>query len=69
MNKKKNISEVNNFKTIDMITKVFAIFVSIVLGTIFLCACIYMLKMIDEAQNESKDYKESAVQNINLVNM
>jgi len=68
---KKN-KEKKDFSKIDYITKNFLIVSCVVLGSIFLAACAYLLMLIGDAQNE-KQYVNSnndkTVQNMNLVSM
>ena len=67
--KKSEISENKNIKTIDTITKIVSITISVILGSIFLGACVYLLTMINDSQTETKPTNNATVQNINLVNM
>ena len=61
-----------DFSRIDYITKNFLIVSCVVLGSIFLAACAYLITLIGDAQNE-KQYDNSnndkTVQNMNLVSM
>lgn len=54
---------------VDKITRIFTISVSVILGSIFLAACVYLLKMIQEEQQTNKITANYEVQSVNLVNM
>ena len=69
MTEKNEVKEIKDFKKIDKITRTVTIAISVILGSIFLSACIYMLSMINEEQNASTSNNSNAVQNMNLVNM
>lgn len=66
---KSNKKKTQDFKTIDKITKIFTICISVILGAIFLGACAYMLKLISESDNVSCASNKSEIQNMSLVNM
>lgn len=66
-NTKDNKKE-NTLKKIDKITKIFTIVVCVLLGSIFLAACAYMVKMINEEQSGTVS-NTNVPQNLSLVNM
>ena len=58
----------NDFNKIDNATKIITIVISVILGSIFLGACAYMLVLINEPQtNEINNI--NTPQNVNLVKM
>lgn len=64
------VEEKKDFKKIDKITRNFVIVSSVILGSIFLAACTYMLVLINNAKQESATQKNTeTVQNMNLVSM
>jgi len=64
------VEEKKDFKKIDKITRNFVIVSSVILGSIFLAACAYMLVLINDAKQESATQKNTeTVQNMNLVSM
>jgi len=69
MAEKKVAKEIKDFKKVDKITRNVTIVVSVILGSIFLSACIYLLSMINEEQKANNGNNSNTVQNINLVNM
>ena len=68
MTEMKEVKEVKDFKKIDKITRIVTITVSVILGSIFLGACVYMLHMINEPQDQNSS-NTNTIQNMNLVNM
>jgi len=64
------VEEKKDFKKIDKITRNFVIVSSVILGSIFLAACAYMLVLINDAKQEPATQKNNeTVQNMNLVSM
>jgi len=68
MAEKNKVKEIKNFNKIDKITRVITITTSVILGSIFLAACVYMLSLINEEQKANNN-SNNTVQNMNLVNM
>ena len=65
-----NVKEKKDFSKIEKITKNFILVSCVILGSIFLAACAYMLMLISDAQNETQAIdKNQTVQNMNLVSM
>lgn len=67
--KTKGVKEIKNLTKIDKITQTITIISCICLGSIFLSACIYMLNMIDETNEQSVSNNSNTPQNMNLVKM
>lgn len=68
MTEKNKVKEIKNFNKIDKITRVITITTSVILGSVFLAACVYMLSLISEEQKANNN-SNNTVQNMNLVNM
>lgn len=69
MAEKNEAKEIKDFKKVDKITRIVTIAISVILGSIFLGACVYMLSMISEPQDGNSSSNNNSVQNMNLVNM
>ena len=67
--KKGENKEEREFQKVDKITKIITIIICVVLGTIFLAACIYMLDLIAENQSVASNNSNNVPQNVNLVNI
>ena len=69
MAEKNKAKEIKNFKKVDKITRIITIVICVILGSIFLAACVYMLSLINEEQKANKNINTNTVQNMNIVNM
>lgn len=56
------------FNKVDKITNAVTIVICVILGSIFVGACVYMLNMINENQN-TKSSNYTTPQNMNLVSV
>ena len=66
----KKVEEKKDFKKVDKITRNFVVISCVVLGSVFLAACVYMLTLISDAQNSNTyTHNNYNVQNMNLVSM